>query len=100
MEILKTNENNVMTIKLEGWLDTQSAPELAKEIESLEGVSSLVLDFDKLEYISSSGLRVVVSAYKKMTSINGDFSVINVSSEVMDVFKLTGIDSKLNISGK
>ena len=100
MEILKTNENNVMTIKLEGWLDTQSAPELAKEIESLEGVSSLVLDFDKLEYISSSGLRVVVSAYKKMTSFNGDFSVINVSSEVMDVFKLTGIDSKLNISGK
>lgn len=81
-------------------MDTQSSPMLGAEIDSLSGIDTIVLDFEKLEYISSSGLREVVSAYKKMKAHNGSFSVINVGSEVMDVFKLTGFDKKLNISSK
>ena len=100
MTITKTVENNVAILFVEGWLDTQSSPELGKEVEGLSGIEGLVLDFEKLEYISSSGLREVVSAYKKMKSANGSFSVINVSSEVMDVFKLTGFDKKLDIRAK
>lgn len=100
MTITKTVENNVAILFVEGWLDTQSSPELGKEVEGLSDVEGLVLDFEKLEYISSSGLREVVSAYKKMKSENGIFSVINVSSEVMDVFKLTGFDKKLDIRAK
>ena len=57
---------------------------------------SSVFDFAKLEYISSAGLRQVVSAYKKMSCKDG-FKIINVSDEVFDVFKLTGFDQKINI---
>lgn len=100
MIITKTVENNVAIIFVEGWLDTQSSPELGKEIRNLSDIKELILDFEKLEYISSSGLREVVSAYKKMKSENGTFSVIHVSSEVMDVFKMTGFDKKLDIRAK
>lgn len=100
MTITKTVENNVAVIFVEGWLDTQSSPELGKEIRNLSDIKELILDFEKLEYISSSGLREVVSAYRKMKSENGTFSVIHVSSEVMDVFKMTGFDKKLDIRAK
>lgn len=100
MTITKTVENNTAIFFVEGWLDTQSSPELGREIKSLSDINELILDFEKLDYISSSGLREVVSAYKKMKNENGTFSVINVSSEVMDVFKLTGFDEKLDIRAK
>ncbi len=97
MKITKTIDNHKAILSLEGWLDTQSAPELAQEVKALSDIESLVLDFENLEYISSSGLREVVAAYKKMKSLNGTFCVIHVSPEVMDVFHLTGFDKKLDI---
>lgn len=100
MTITKTIENHVATLSVEGWLDTKAAPELGKEIDALPQTEGLVLDFEKLEYIASSGLREVLSAYKKMKSVGGTFSVVNVSSEVMDVFQLAGFDQKLDIRGK
>ncbi len=100
MTITKKAENGTVTLWVEGWLDTQSSPELGKEIEALSDVESLVLDFEKLEYISSSGLREVVSAYKRMKDAGGTFSIVGVSSEVMDVFRLTGFDRKLEIHAK
>lgn len=100
MTITKTMENNKVILSVEGWLDTKSAPELGREIEALSEIEALVLDFEKLEYIASAGLREVVSAYKKMKSMNGEFSVIHVTSEVMDVFKLTGFDQKIDIQAK
>lgn len=100
MTITKTIENNKAIVSVEGWLDTNSAPELGREIEALSDIESLILDFDKLEYIASAGLRIVVLAYKKLKSIDGEFSIINVSSEVMDVFKLTGFDQNFDIQTK
>lgn len=100
MTITKTMENNTAVLLVEGWLDTKSSPELGNEIHALSDIEGLVLDFEKLEYIASSGLREVVSAYKKMKSMNGTFSVINVSNEVMDVFSLAGLDKKLDIRAK
>lgn len=100
MTITKTMENNTAVLLVEGWLDTKSSPELGKEINSLSDIEGLVLDFEKLEYIASSGLREVVSAYKKMKGMNGTFSVIHVSNEVMDVFRLAGFDKKLDIHAK
>lgn len=100
MTITKTMENNKAILSVEGWLDTKSAPELGKEIEALSDIEGLILDFEKLEYIASAGLREVVSAYKKLKSMDGDFSIIHVSSEVMDVFKLTGFDQKFDIQAK
>jgi anti-anti-sigma factor len=96
MNINKTVEGARTTLALDGWLDTQSAPELATAIEGLDGgVEELVLDFSELEYISSAGIRQVVAAYKKMGS---NLIVCNVKPEVLEVFKLTGIDTRLNIA--
>ena len=100
MTITKTMENNKAILSVEGWLDTNSAPELGQEIEALSDIESLILDFDKLEYIASAGLRIIILAYKKLKSMNGEFSIINVSSEVMDVFKLTGFDQNFDIQTK
>lgn len=98
MTITKKTENEKTILFVEGWLDTQSSPELGNAVRELSGIQSLVFDFEKLEYISSSGLREVVAAYKKMKASGGTFSIIHVNSEVMDVFRLTGFDRKLDIS--
>lgn len=93
MNITKTMNGNEATIALEGWLDTQASPELHAELDGLgDDISSLVFDFSALEYISSSGVREVVSAHKKM---NGAFTVKNASAGIMNIFKATGIDKKI-----
>ncbi len=95
MTIEKNQDGEKMTFALEGWLDTQSAPELEAELSDLPSeVKELVLDCKSLEYISSSGLRQLVAAHKKM---DGALTIINVSAEILDVLKMTGIDKRLNI---
>lgn len=97
MEITSKREENKVTMEITGWLDTQTAPQLGEALSQLDdSVTSLVFDFSKLEYISSAGLRQVVSAYKKMAGKDG-FKIINVSNEVFDVFRLTGFDQKIQI---
>ncbi len=94
MTIKKTIEGKEATLYLEGWLDTQAAPEMQAELEKLEDdIESLVIDMSALEYISSSGVRQVVTAYKKM---NGNLTVKNVSQGIMSIFKITGIDKRIN----
>ena len=79
-----------IVLAIEGRLDTTTAPALDKTIlENINGIKSLVLDFKGLEYISSAGLRVLLSAQKKMQQI-GAMKVINVCDEVMEVFEITG----------
>ena len=95
MEITSRTEGNKVTMEISGWLDTQTAPKLEEELSHLDdSVTSLVFDFAKLEYISSAGLRQVISAYKKMAGKDG-FKII--SDEVLDVFRLTGFDQKIQI---
>ena len=94
MTIKKTIEGKEATLYLEGWLDTQAAPEMQAELEKLDDdIESLVIDMSALEYISSSGVRQVVTAYKKM---NGNLTVRNVSQGIMSIFKITGIDKRIN----
>ena len=88
IEIKRNAEQTV--IELAGRLDTTTAPVLDKTITSdIEGTKDLVLDFKSLEYISSAGLRVLLSAQKKMQKI-GSMKVMNVCEEVMEVFEMTG----------
>ena len=95
IEIKKNADELVLVIT--GRLDTTTAPNLDKEInENLENVKSLILDFNGLEYISSAGLRVLLSAQKKMQQI-GTMKVINVCELVMDVFEVTGFKDILTI---
>ena len=88
IEIKKNAEET--TIELVGRLDTTTAPALDKTInEDIAGTKNLVLDLKGLEYISSAGLRVLLSAQKKMQKI-GSMKVINVCEAVMEVFEMTG----------
>ena len=90
LNINKTVENEKTVYVLEGRLDTVTAPDLEKELkESLDGVKELVLDFEKLEYISSAGLRVLLAAQKTMTK-QGEMKLIHVNETIMEIFEVTG----------
>lgn len=95
MEIKKTLDGDKVTLEIDGWLDTQTSPELGAALEALgDDVTSLELDFANLEYVSSAGIRQIVAAYKKM---GGNLVVSNVSPEVKEVLRLTGVGNRLNI---
>lgn len=97
MKIKKTQNAATMNIALEGRLDTTTAPELEAELKaSLDSVSELVLDMEKLEYISSAGLRVLLSAQKVMAK-KGGMKVIHVNETVMEIFEVTGFSDILTI---
>ena len=97
LEILKKSEDSTLTVSVIGKLDTVTAPTLEAELQScIDGVKKLVLNFEKLEYISSAGLRVLLSAQKKM-NLSGEMKIINVCSAVMDVFDITGFTEILTI---
>ena len=90
MNINIEKENGITLMKLEGRLDTTTAPELEKAINNEgEALKSLVLDFKDVDYISSAGLRVLLTAQKKM-NIQGQMELNNVSEAVMDIFEMTG----------
>ena len=95
MQIKKEINGEQAVISLNGWLDTKSAPDFEARLASLPvDVTSLTLDLAELEYISSAGLRQVVAAHKKM---NGNLTIINVSDEIKELFRMAGFDKKLNI---
>lgn len=97
MVITKHAEGKKLTLNVQGRLDTTTAPQLEAELKSsVDGVSELVLDFADLEYISSAGLRVLLSAQKVM-SRQGSMVVRNVNEDIMDVFELTGFSDILTI---
>lgn len=95
MNIIVELLNNVANLKVEGRLDTITAPDLDKRINELD-VKEIVLDLENLEYISSAGLRVLLSTHKKFVKLNG-MKVTNVKSEVMEIFEMTGFADILDI---
>ena len=97
MTITKKLDEKNLEIALEGRLDTMTAPELEEELKnSLEGAETLTFDFSKLEYISSAGLRVLLSAHKIM-STKGGMKVTHVNDIVREVFDVTGFADILTI---
>ena len=97
LNIDKTIENGKAAFALEGRLDTVTAPELDKELKgALEGVSELTLDFAKLEYVSSAGLRVLLAAQKEMNK-KGMMKLAHVSETIMEIFEVTGFSDILTI---
>ena len=88
MKIDVNNRNGILNVALEGRLDTTTAPELASFIgRHYEGTGSIVIDCQKLSYISSAGLRVLLAAQKKT---KGAMKLVNVCELVMEVFEMTG----------
>lgn len=100
MTIEKTENGKEITLALEGWLDAVSSEKFAAVTEEINDASAIILNFEKVEYISSAGLRQVVSCAKKAKDMNAEFSVVGAGKEVMSIFQLTGLDKKINISAE
>lgn len=97
MTIDKTVDGSAVTMVLAGRLDTSTAPQLEAELkQTLPGMKKLVLDFNSLEYLSSAGLRVLLSAQKTMNK-QGEMILRNVNETVMEVFEITGFSDILTI---
>ncbi len=97
MEIIRTKNDDTLLLSLEGRLDTTTAPQLENELkESLPEIAELTLAFEKLEYISSAGLRVLLSAQKAMNK-QGKMIIRNVCADIMEIFEITGFSDILTI---
>lgn len=97
MKINKTTQDSTLMIALEGRLDTTTAPQLEAELkQSIAGNTELILDFTKLEYLSSAGLRVLLTAQKVMNK-QGKMVVRGVNDVIAEVFEVTGFADILTI---
>ena len=92
----KVNEKELIVIA-EGRIDTNTAPLLENEITDIEKFENLIFDFKNVEYISSAGLRVLLTAQKRINKVSGNMKISNVSENVKDVFEVTGFTDILKI---
>ena len=98
MVIKKKSEGSKLELAVSGRMDTTTAPQLDEELKkSLDNVSELVLDFSGLEYISSAGLRVLLSAQKRMNNQQGTMRVVGANEIVKEIFDVTGFSDILTI---
>lgn len=97
MTINKNAEGSKLTLTLEGRLDTTTAPQLEAVVKSdLAGMTEVIMDFEKLDYLSSAGLRVILAAQKIMNK-QGSMVISHVNETIMEVFEVTGFSDILTI---
>ncbi len=97
MEIIKTKDGEKLTVALSGRLDTTTSPDLQASLaEDIDAVKELVFDMKGLEYISSAGLRVLLSSQKTMNK-QGSMKLTGVCEAVKEVFDVTGFSDILTI---
>lgn len=97
MNIQVTNENETLLISLEGRLDTTTAPDLQETLDkTIADHKKLILDFEKLSYISSAGLRVLLAAQKIMNR-QGEMKILHVNETIAEIFEVTGFSDILTI---
>ena len=94
--IIKKTEDTTTTFYLEGRLDTNTASQLDEALKEITGTTKFIMDFEKLNYISSAGLRVLLIARKKMNA-PGEMKIVNVSETVMEILEVTGFVDILEI---
>ena len=99
LDITKTTEGNTITLQLSGRIDSDTAALLDDEIAALpDMVTNLVMDMDDLEYVASSGLRVLLMASKTMRTRGGDCTMTNVPDLILEVFEMTGLDEVFTVA--
>lgn len=98
MTIETSRAQEKLCLKVKGRLDTMTSPQLDKEVETnLKGTELLTMDLSELDYVSSAGLRVLLSAHKSMKKQGGSMVVRGVNEEVQEVFTITGFSEILTI---
>lgn len=99
METQVEEKGDVVVIRLEGRLDAASSPQLEKQINSIieTGHFKIVLSFASCDYLSSSGMRLMLSVLKKLKNLEGKLVACNMNDDVMDVIKMTGFQQVLEI---
>lgn len=100
MEIVKSENENVVSLSFKGRLDAVSAPDAEKEVNSVleAGSNQLLINLKELEYISSAGLRVLLVAAKGIRSSNGKIVLCSLSDNVKEVFEISGFSSIFNVA--
>jgi len=97
LKIDMQSEGDTLTAKLEGRLDTTTAPELESELgKNLDGIKELIFDFTELEYLSSAGLRVLLNAQKTMNQ-QGEMKLTGVGDNIKEIFEVTGFSDILTV---
>jgi anti-sigma B factor antagonist len=99
MDISDIKKDNFVIVEIAGRLDTTNYQELEKALQEKldENESKLILDCEKLEYISSSGLRVFLMFLKKTKAINGKLFICSMQDEIKEIFKISGFNSIFDI---
>ena len=98
MDVTKKQNGSELLLELSGSIDSGTSPELNAVIEqSLKGINSLILDFKKIDYISSAGLRVLLATFKTLSGRGGNMIIRHPNQNVMDIFTMTGFDNILTI---
>ena len=98
MDVTKKQNGSELLLELSGSIDSGTSPELNAVIEqSLKGINSLILDFKKIDYISSAGLRVLLATFKTLSGRGGNMIIRYPNQNVMDIFTMTGFDNILTI---
>ncbi len=100
MEITVTDAGEVKVIRIEGHLDTQSSPDVQTQLAQLidQGATKLVVNFEKLDYISSTGLNVLLAAAKRLEGNNGKLRVCSLNEFVQEVFDISGFTTILTVT--
>ena len=96
IRIMKEVKDGKLILSIGGRLDFNTAPELEKEFNELDGINGIIIDFEKLEYISSSGLGLIL----KFKKIVNDTKIINCNDEVYEVFSMTGFAEIMDVEKK
>ena len=97
MNIIKTQNGNSVILVVEGRLETTTAPELEETVKAcVDGINELIFDFSKLEYISSAGLRVILTSQKAMNG-KGSMKIIGANEIVKEIFEVTGFSDIITI---
>ncbi len=98
MKITMNRTDKQLTASIEGSIDTVTSPDLEKQLtESWDDITDLILDFSKVDYISSAGLRFMITASRHMEDVDGQMTIRHVNDDVKEVFDMTGFDQLLNI---
>ena len=101
MEITNRDEGEVKVVELEGNIDTNTSPTVQDHLTVLinKGSSKILINFEKINYISSAGLRVLLATAKQLRAKQGDLRLCNLSQNVHDVFEISGFSSILSVHG-